>query len=303
MREYIFYNKDQKNRFLETIDKKQYSELHWERLFEKTGEREQHYKKDLCNFTKQQAIEVLKWFGSSSYKTLNVLKLDLEKYVGWCLANTLVTDNQNHFSELDDKIINLCVDTSKMKQMIISQDKFTDFINVLDNDIDKYVYMALYEGISRTKLVDLLNLKMSDIDESNMTATLSSCKIIPVSKRFINICKLANEQEFRVTQDGRKCNLENSLTIYKRRVTTTEDNYRIIQRLIRTIKIDGYNLTTKSITTSGLINMINELAEKNHCTGEEVLYNKDLFKKIHNKYNLDPYTKKGFILRYSDFLQ
>ena len=303
MREYIFYNKEQKNRFLETIDKKQYSELHWERLFEKTGEREQHYKKDLCNFTKQQAIEVLKWFGSSSYKTLNVLKLDLEKYVGWCLINTLVVDNQNHFSELDDKVINSCVDSSKMKQMIIPKDKFITFINSLDNYIDKYIYMALYEGISGLQLIDLLNIKMEDIDESNMTISLSSGKVIPVSKQFINICKLADKEEFRVTKDGRKCYLESSSTIYKRRPNTTEDSHRVIQRLIRTSTIDGYSLTTKSIMNSGLINMINELAKENNCNGEDVIYNEDLFKEIHNKYNLDPYLRKRFVLEYSDFLQ
>jgi len=302
MREYVFYNNKQKERFLAAIDKGQYPDLYWERLFEKTGEREQHHKKDLCDFTRQEAIEVLKWFGSSSYKTLNVIKLNIEKYVNWCLVNTLVSDNQNHFTELDNEIINLCVDLSKAKRMIISKDKFMECINLMDNDVDKYVYMALFEGVSGTKLADLINLKMSDIDESNKTATLSSGKTIPISQQFIDICKAANEQKIQVTKDGRKYKLESAYTIYKRRVDSIADSQHTIQRTIKRLSIDGYDLTAKSIIKSGLIDMINELAIENNCTAEDVLYNKDLFDKIQSKYEFNPVTKKRFLLENSDLL-
>lgn len=311
MREYIIYNPTQKTRFLETIDKDQYPELYWERLFEKSKDREERYNKDLCNFTTPQIIEFFKYVDTASIDTLNVMRINLIKYGDWCLENTLIDDNQNHFYEITNEIIGNCVSNIKLKNSIVTREQFNEFLFKLDNYTDRFVFICIFEGITGKNLSDISNIKLADIDKKSKTAKLYSGRIINVSQLFVDIAEEANNQKMYYDTLGRKYMLEPKDTIYrqmiksqKQNILLTEEKLRI--RISRVIKISenyGYHFSVKSLYDSGLIDMINTLSEQNDISAADVLYDSKLFEKIYNKYRLNPDIRRKFLLKYSDFLR
>lgn len=312
MRKYVSYNHAQKTRFLEIIDKEQYPELYWERLFEKSKDREERYNKDLCNFTTPEIIEFFKYVDTASVDTLNVMRINLVKYGDWCLENTLINDNQNHFREITNEMIGNCVSNIKLKNSIVTREQLNELLFKLDNYTDRFVFMSIFEGITGKALVEISNMKISDINTSNNTVRLCTGRIINISEQFIDIAKEANEQSLYYDSSGRKYNLESRDAIYKQMIKSKKDKMSIpseeqlgrqLARVVKASRNHGYYLSVKSLHDSGAINMINDICKEHNISAENVLYDNNYFNIIHNKYDIHSNIRKKFLLMYSDFLK
>ena len=79
----------------------------------------------------------------------------------------------------------------------------------------------------------------------------------------------------------------------------------IYSSVVRTIESLGWSdrVTMNSIYNSGIIHMINKLAEQNHCSGEQVLYRKELLQQVQRQYDFNELLRKRFCLKYKDLLK
>lgn len=77
---------------------------------------------------------------------------------------------------------------------IITKKELLDVIDLLDNEQDKFILMALFNGIAGKQAQDLLNLKSTDIDFKNKTINLPD-RIVEMDDQFCEITKKAIEQK------------------------------------------------------------------------------------------------------------
>lgn len=305
------YNEEQKIRFLNSIDLNKYPPNYWERIFERSWAREVKYKKDLYDFNISELTEFFKLIDSKSYKYLNVLRINLTHYVEWALSNALVKDGQNHLLEFTDRLTMSCVSTAKLDGTYITREQLNDLVKAVENYVDKFVFYAIFEGILGKAGEDVLNLKMSDINENNKTARLLNGTVIPVSEYFIELSRMANSQQIYCNAVGNEYTLEETNTIYrssnvgkKGKDTKMSSKFTAMANVIaKNSALNGYNLSPSSLYKSGLLQMINDLKEENSCTAEEVLYNSDLFEILRNKYKFNEKIRKSFLLNYESYLK
>ena len=304
------YNKEIKERFLNSIDLEQYPSRWWERLFEKSYIIEEPKQKDLYSFTTPEILEFYKFLDIGTIAPLVVYNTNLVIYAQWALNENLITDGQNHYDVINSDILSTCLNNVKLKQSILSYKEFLYLINhKIVNDQDKFVFFCLWEGIKGKNYIDIVNLKLSDINEENQSVELSSGRTVYVSKEFIDIAKAAERQIDYVLLigDNKPTPLIDTGCIFKeksnsRGIDICRTVYNTIVRNINTV--DGLNdvVSANSIRDSGLIYHLNQRADKLGITVEELIYSLDDCMDIFKKYTFDTKTRKRWRLQYKDFL-
>lgn len=304
------YNQENKEWFLESIDLTQYPPRWWERVFEKSSMFEKIKDKDLYNFTTPDIIEFYKFLDIGTITPLIIYNTNLIRYAQWALNENLIVDGQNHFDELTSEILATCLNVTKTEQSILSYDTFVDLINrKIVNDQDKFIFFCLFEGIKGKNYQEIVDMKMSDIDENNLSVHLSSGRNVSVSPDFINICKKADKQTVYVGIVGNEIerNLVPGNNIVKEKSNSQGKNlnrtvYNTIVRNIAAVFELADVVTAKSIRDSGLIYYLNKRADKLGVSVSELMYDLNNWQDLIDKYQFNPDTRKRWLLQYKDFL-
>lgn len=303
------YNQETKERFLNSIDLVQYPPRWWERLFEKTYMFENAKQKDLYAFTVLDIREFYKYLDIGTITPLIVYNTNLIKYAQWALNENLIFDGQNHFTEIDNVVLATCLSTDKTLESIFSYEKFTWLLNTLVNDQDKFIFFCLFEGIKGKNYQDIVDMKLSDIDQDNMCVRLNSGRTVYVSKDFINIAIKANEQRVYVSpgNSDQERTLIPGDTILKEKHNSNRININrtVYNTIVRNIAaINGLNevISAKSIRDSGLIYYLKRRAEKLNISVEELMYAPDLWSDLKDKYQFNLQTRKRWLLQYKNIL-
>lgn len=305
------YNQENKEWFLKSIDLSQYPPRWWERVFEKSYMFEKIKNKDLYNFTTPDIMEFYKFLDIGTLAPLIIYNSNLVKYAQWALNESLIIDGQNHFNELTSDILVNCLNITKTQQSILSYEAFMDLINrKIVNDQDKFIFFCLFEGIKGKNYQEIVDMKLSDIDEDNLVIHLSSGRDINVSREFIEICKKADKQTIYVGLIGNEIErkLVPGVGIIKEKSNSQGKDlnrtvYNAIVRNIASVFELADVVTAKSIRDSGLIYYLNKRAEKLDVPVSELVYNLDNWRDLIDKYQFNPDARKRWLLQYKDFLK
>ena len=310
------YNEEIKIRFLEDINIDKYPPRWWERVFENSFEFENKKQKDLYAFTTPEILEFYKFIEAKTLTSLVITNTNVIKYGDWALQNNLIFDGQNHFCEISMEMLNQCVSKVSTLTPLTTFKGFMDFLRGIKNDQDKYIFMAMFEGIKGKQYEEIVKLQLSDIDEPTKTVKLCTGRKMSVSPEFIQICKNADSQTdyLALSDDIEKEDLiERPLTpsiyIYKekansRGINTPRTVFNTVVRNIAYMGYDNKSLTVKMIRDYGLICHLNNRAAKYKMHTVDMLYgDKSLYEDIVNKYYFNLNTKKRFILEYEEYFQ
>ena len=302
------YNNNDKIRFTATINLDQYPERYWELVFEKSEQLEEMYNKDLYNFTKKEIIGFYKYLDSKSLDYLMVMNLNLIKYAQWALQETLIVDGQNHFAEITNNELSECVNKFGINESIITKERLSELLNKIHAAKEKFIIIALFEGIKGVKYQEIVHANIKDINITKNTMKLCTGRTVEVSNDLIRIAKEADAEVEYISPKGKKYTLygePGGLCKYVRQDISEENRGDVVGKTIRnvldTIGASKY-ITINSIFTSGLIHKINQFAERDGSSAEEVLSNPDHIKYLENQYGWNYMIKKRFILKYKDFL-
>lgn len=300
------YNQEYKERFLDVIGLDKYPDRWWERLFEKTRLFERKYDKDLYAFTTSEILEFYKFLEVNSIESLMVYNMNLIKYGDWALSNNLIFDGQNHFAEIDLKVLNNCIAKGSLYMSILTYDQLIETCNRLNNAQDKYIMCCLFEGIKGKDFTDITRLKLSDINMENKTATLPSGRTIPVSESFIYLCMDANKETDYIRADGKLMPLQPSDTIYKEKNNSRSIDIgrSVYSTICRNIDLAGLgkSISGNSIFQSGMIHYFNKEAKRLNISVKQLLDDPIARESVVNKFGFNVNNKSRFLLKYEDFL-
>lgn len=304
------YNKENKEWFLNTIDLSKYPFRWWERVFEKTYLFEKSKNKDLYNFTVPEILEFYKYLDVPTLTPLVVYNTNLVKYAQWALNENLVTDNQNHFDNIDNEILLTCVNILKVNQSIILYDDFMDIIHTkITNEQDKFIFMCMFEGIQGKDFEEILNLELSDINEKDNTVKLCTGREMCVSEEFPLIARAADAQTIYIglTDKEWEIKLIPNSTIYKEKSNSRGKQlgrgiYRTVTRNINIVNGLNYMVNSKSIKISGMIYYLNRRADKLGISVEELLYSLENCQDILDKYQFNTIYRRRWLQTYKGYL-
>lgn len=177
------YNQETKMRWLGTIDD-QTNKFRY-RVFDQTSYFEETLEKDCSNFTANEILSFYKSLVSNSLETLLSINSQLKKYTSWCLTEKIVKDKQNHYAEMNNEILNTCVNVALKKTAIVNRSQMMEMVHKLLNPSDQFIVLGIYEGISGQAFSGLFDLTKENFNGN--TIILQNGEKYEVSSDLINI--------------------------------------------------------------------------------------------------------------------
>ena len=165
----MIYNKELKARYIQ--EKNENATLpsnYLECQFNKVGKFENELNKDVHDFTIYEIIEYYKTLNVSSLEVLAVLNSHLSLYTQWCLQQSIVVDNQNHFLEISLDQLKGCLNKVLIDKKIVNRQQVVEYCESIPNPKDQVVILGLFEGIKGKDFADFVNLRPEDVSENKL---------------------------------------------------------------------------------------------------------------------------------------
>lgn len=297
------YNRERKEQFLKERRERATIGTNTEIWFEAAEYFESKYQKDLCEWNTSQIIEFMRYISTPRIQTLILMKNSLSIYANWCQVNNLIPDNQNHYSELSSIDLCQCVDTNKLKELILTREELLENINKLPNPSDQVIFLGLFEGIGM-KDYELVNIKVSDLNGNNLT--LCTGETWSISDELKYMIYRADEEKYYYSMGSRELRydvLDKPEVIREIQSRRIQKNSRLLisTRFIKCLDYMGLpsEISQKDIIEAGRLDFIKKIMEKENTSFEEALTN---YKQLHEtrygaiqNYIIYVYLYKSFI--------
>lgn len=276
---------------------------------------ENELNKDLCDFTTDEIISYYKLSNFTSYESLNVINSLFAQYTQWCLQNSLVKDNQNHYLEITPSILNKCLNKALIKQRIISQDTLYKWVNNLVNPRDRFVFLCLFEFGRSVDFVDISNAEIHNLKENDFTLyTGRTVKISDKLKEVIYDCVKATTY-YAITSDkysdrDTERTLVNDGSIMKLSFNSSVDAsnrgkgrniYMLIQRNLKFLEVES-GISANDIVDSGKIHFIKTKAKELGVSTYDYIFNPKLLEEVNLQYGCK-IVRSTFWMKYQEYLE
>lgn len=246
------------------------------RLFSRTADYELFLSKDVCNFTKDEIIDMYKSMNVTSFETLTNINSQLSQYAQYCINNFLVEDFQNHFSEIDMSLMYKMFDISGSEKKIITREQALQIAASYPNFSDGLIILCLFEGIKGKDCSEIRQLKLEDFDGNNVHLVggripeLDNCdRWVTVSNELVEYAnKAAAENEYTSLTEGQNYVqlAENEDFLVKRTLRAEKYSLQPVftRRLVKMYDFQDIvpGITTTSIRYSGKIHFCKAHAKR-----------------------------------------
>ena len=289
-----FYNAEFKNQYIEeSISRNNNVKKQGRVLFTRSADRERLLGKDLYDFTVSEILGFYKSLYTASLESLIVTNNQYKLYTAYAQSKRMVRDNQNHYAEITNELLNDCVHQKFVEDRIITRNRLLELLDDggILNIADKVIPLAIFEGINGKNMVELTHLEPTDINpKTNMVSLYTGegkeRKVIKISDKLVSWClQSAEEYEYYGKNEVIKKYIETDTRVLKRVCNSTVDTdhqrHKTINRRLDNL-ISITNCTAFSIGAlkeSGRLEKIRELQNKEKMTLMEALCDKDLEKR------------------------
>ena len=316
-----FYNEDIKKRYLATKKFKtenQYGNI--ERMFLKAAKYEKELDKDASTFSVMEVKDMLKRLNFTSIYSCSNFRCQLFKYTQWCISQNIVESYINSYDSTQVGEASQYINIIKSKRKMITRKELLSDIEKLNNASDMYAILGLFEGLNGENRNEIINLRTTDIDKEkgiihvpdyNGEKGLKKGRDIKVSEKLIQLAFEASEMEKYTALSGRQVALANDPTLIFKEFNNSSDSSsdfykgrRLYFRLVKALGAIGLeDLSINSISDSGKIHMINEIAKKKGVSGKDVIGSSELLKLIEDQFGQELFARRSsFMSNYGEYL-
>lgn len=304
------FNRERKERYIKEKNKEiVIPEYYLRKRFEDSELYEEELQKDVCDFTSYEIVDYYKTLNYTSLEGLAWLNSHFKMYTQWCLQNNLVGDNQNHYLEFDRKALNTCINKFASEKKIINREAILQMVKQLPNPRDQFILLALFEFGKSKDYIDLMEAKVSDISEDDLTMKLYTGRTVQVSPELVRIAKKASEESYyysmRNDNEYKRKLIDDGHIVKSYPNTKTSSVFQKGRNIYAAIArdlayLDASFMTANSIVESGKIYTIKKRSKELGMTCEEFMRSEHL-EEVNRQYNcvILPST---YLLKYGDLL-
>lgn len=205
----MIYNQERKMQFIQERKEKATISNNIMNIFELSSAIEESYGRDICEWTSNEIISFYKYYSTASVQSLVQLHNALTMYTNWCISNGMVSDNQNHYTEINSVMLCSCINFVALRKMIMSRDELLDLLKELPNYSDMFILLGIFEGIP-AKQGCMFNIKISNINGNKLT--LPDKSVVTISDELKHIMHIAAEEDTHTSLPSKKKEFEYEYT-------------------------------------------------------------------------------------------
>lgn len=284
--ESVYFNEDLKIRYLREKEKSlTITSNYIDVQFRKASETEYELGKDISNWTTYEIIEYYKLLNLTSFESLLCLNSILSQYTQFCLENSLVKDNQNHYLECTE-LLSGCLNKAILDKKIVDRNTVLKWVDELPNPKDQFILLSLFEYGKSKDFKDIVNAKQTDLDEDTKVLELDD-RTVQVSTKLISIindCQL-EDTYYSISGKGLKTmplidhgyivksypNQNMDLSDFQK----GRNIYIACQRIFDYLGV-GQWMSPNAIAESGKLHMLKERAKEINVTPMQYLYSEHI---------------------------
>ena len=271
------FNEQRKRQFLAEREDKAVVSNNIYDTFRLATDFEEKYNRDLCEWNSSEIIEFYKYYSTPRVQTLILVHSYLTMYTNWCISNGMVSDNQNHYSEINSEMLCKCINMNALRESVFSKDKLFEALKEIPNYCDRYLILGSFEGIP-IKNDCMYSAKVSDIHDGNILRLVDG-NDIKISKELMQVMITAAEEDSRLSltsvpktfmyeyTDG-----DHIIRDIQRRSARVNHTVTIGTRLRKCGDYLGMpSLTFKALAESGRMWFISEIAKSKSVSVEDAV--------------------------------
>ena len=286
-------------------------------IFSKTEPLEEEYERDVAEFSIPQILELYKRINTKSVDLLLNINTQMSTYASWCMSHLLIPNGINNFQEITLEMLNECINKLANEQSIMSREDILRIAYSMKNAREKFVVLMCYETGRSKHFQNIFMAKMEDFTEDGWLNTYDGRRV-RISRELYFAAQEADIEldynSFVNVPDSptalRQRKLIDRGYIYKETDTVnnveTFEQQRIRLNIAMRKNFDAIGLPgwiqLKEIESSGVINMIKEIAKRENVGDKEVLWNKMLRSEVEYQYGISIRSPKQFLRKYGQFL-
>lgn len=304
------YNKDVKLRYLNEKQKVSLPSKYLELQFEHISIYEELLNKDASQFTSSEIISYYKLRAFTNVDSVMTLNSQLSLYTQWCISQTLVKDNQNHYLEITSELARTLLNNTLIDSRILTRQQLSEGLNKLVNPIDKFIILALFEGIRGEKYQDITLANINQIKGN--TIKLISGRTVNISNELKNYAMEANDTYVYYTLRGDRELALHGDNIFKHKDSSRSNDLdtmaQAIKRKIINICRDALNVDDNitirgnDIILSGKIHYMKEAAKTYDCPVNMLHHKKEFVQDYFNQFGMKRVYWNNFFEQYRKYL-
>lgn len=306
-----YYNKELKYRYIQEKEESlSVTSNYIDVQFRKAADAEYELDKDVSNWTTYEIIEYYKLLNVTSYESLLCLNSIFSQYTQFCLENSLVKDNQNHYLECSKEILSSCINKAILDKKLIDRETVLKWTDELPNPKDQFILLSLFEYGKSKDFKDIVSIKHIDLNEENNTLKLTD-RTVSISDKLINIIKDCKTEDTYYSISGKgvkKMPLVDYGYIVKSYPNQNMDLsefqkgrniYIACQRIFDYLGVGKY-MSPNDLSESGKLYMLKEKAKENNITPMQYLYSEDI-KDVEKQYGFSM-VRSVYAKKYGEYL-
>lgn len=198
------FNPERKNRFLNEEYPNESTRTTYGSLLAKISQYEQDKNKDVCDFSYNEAVELMIGLKKKTDNSLGVAQSMIGRYVDWCInPDQGYSAPPNIFKLINKEDKSKYTHQIAKKNTYIDREKMYEYCSRLFNYTDQSFLVLLFEGLrGRTEVnnsfEELRNFKMTDVipELNTIIATRNNGErnVMKVDKRTIDVLVYASQQ-------------------------------------------------------------------------------------------------------------
>lgn len=304
-----YYNEELKKRYIsEKESMLSISSDYIDVQFRKASEYEYEIYKDLSNWTLYEIVEYYKLLNLSSFESLLCLNSILSQYTQFCLENSLVKDNQNHYLECTKEVLAGCINKAILDKKIVDRETVLKWIDELPNSKDKFILLSLFEFGKSKDFIDIVyarpeNASKNKLKLSNRTVVISD-KLESIIKRCV-----FEDTYYSISGTGTKTmplidygyivksypNQNMNLSDFQK----GRNIYITCKRMFSYLGV-GEWMTPNSIAESGKLYMIKERAKQLNMTSVDYIFSENIIE-VEKQFDFSM-SRSIYIKKYQEYL-
>lgn len=300
-----YYNAENKEWFFDECTKTNFTGLlDIKNTIADAKDYEEYLGKDLCNWNISNILSFYKKKSTSSISVLIKNNNIYSRYTQFCLENNLVSDHQNHFDDITPSMLNSCINKNELQQCIVTRQELLEKMSVLENGYEKFIMLAIFEGLYGKNMCELIQAKVSDIHGNVMD--LATGRSVCVSNELISYAKESDSQDTFSTRTGKVFKFRETGRIIKAKPNSQKDvnNFAINRTFVNCREAMGFpeKMTAKKLQQSGRIEFIKQEMKKYNVTYDTYLRDPEMMIGMEMQYG--PISNVTyFILKYGEYLK
>lgn len=272
-------------------------------LFRKIEPYEESLKKDVSEFTKEEALEMYQSFKSRSIYSLMNDNTIFKNYYAWRKYYHGV-ENESAYESITIEDLQPCVDQKASR--VLSLDEIIEIEDQLLNYTDSAILQCLFEGISGYSMRDITDLHIDMLDKDDRCLIFPDGRIFEISERLCELLEKAFLEDVYICygETMKTKYLTGSGKLFKERdnvhaADSDDKRFRAVYRKIQIIRdyVGIKELTMKNIAASGMAHYLKKYLAENKMELKEFLRTSDGEKLMDrygylSKYRLDNVTHR-----------